>query len=518
MVCASSQSPINLDPQYSISVTGSVWGSQQLPIMVEPGTVNNPFTVYLTNLGSIPAQNINITLSLSYPFSSSEHSENISNSMLELLPTATLPLTFYLNIAPNSSTGVYPLPLEVEYLQSGVSYAYSTEVQLPVTTSANLTVQNAFWGSPSSPTLVGAGTGYASLILNVKNAGDNTAYNASLTIDLSKPFYYYADGFETDETTRLGVVPAGSMVPAAFTVSVDSNVSIGEYPMNVTLAYNSGIVYNQTVYVPVLGSPNIVEQSYAVQQGNVFPGDINVGLSVYLVNSGNLTANNVQAELLIPSPLSPSAPGSDRMNVGTLPPAQPLSVKFFFNVPNSVSSPLNLEFPLQMSYSGHESTYYLPLTISGMSDFTRSDNNVQNLDQGSSDVSVSLLLTNVGNVTAKDIDAQLLLPNDLSGTTLTFLGNMASKASSLANFALDVSSSAVVGTYHCTLRVTWLQDNGPGRQFSQDIPVAFQVHQSLLSSLESDFTETNLLYVAVLVIVVIAVVIGARIIVARRRK
>jgi hypothetical protein len=384
--------------------------------------------------------------------------------------------------------------------------------------SANLTVQNVFWGSSSSPTLVGSGTSYASLTLNVRNVGDSNAFNASITINLSKPFYYYVDGFEINEMVQLGVIPASSIVPATFTVSVDSNISLGEYPMNVTLDYNSGIVNNQTVYVPVLGSPSIVEQSYAIQQGNFYPGDINVGLNVYLVNSGNLTANNVQAKLLIPSPLSPSWPGSDRMNIGMLPPAQPLSVKFFFNIPSSVSSPLNLEFPLQISYSGHESTYYLPLMISGMSNFTRSDNNVQNLDQGSSDVSVSLLLTNVGNVTAKDIDAQLLLPNDLSGTTLTFLGNMASKASSLATFALDVSSSAAPGTYYCTLRITWLQDNAPGRQFSQDIPVAFQVHLSLLNSLESDVTGTNLLYGVVLVVVVIAVVIGARIIVTRRRK
>lgn len=479
--------------------------------------MNNPFTVYLTNFGSIPAQNITITLGLQDPFSTSEHSGNVSNSMLKLLPTATLPTTFYLNIAPNSNTGIFSLPIDVEYSQNGTNFAFDTIVQLPVTTLANLTVQNVYWGSPSSPALVGPGTSYASLILNVKNVGDNNAYDTNVTIYLSQPFYYNADGFETEDTAQLGIIPAGNVVPATFTVSVESNISIGEYAMNVSLDYNDGIVHNQTVHVPVLGSPNIVEQSYVIQQGNVYPGDNNVVLNVYLVNSGNLTANNVKAELLIPAPLSPAHSGSDRTTLGTMPPGQPLLATFLFDVPSSTSSPLNLDFPLQISYGSHELTYYLPLTISGISNFTQSANNVPSLDQGSTNVGVSLLITNVGNSTAKYVNAQLLLPNELSGTTFTFLGNVASEASNLATFALDVSSNAAPGTYYSTLRITWLQDNAPGRQFSQDLLVAFQVHQSLLSSLTNSL-GANSVYVVVIVVAAIVIIIGARAIVSRRRK
>jgi hypothetical protein len=493
--------------QYSISVTASFWGSQQSPMAVEPGMTDTPFTLYLTNFGTIPAQNVTITLDLSYPFSSSSEFDGTSSSIHVLPPTATLPVTFYLSIASNSPTGVYTLPIEIEYSESGSNYTFNTDVQLPVTTLANLTVQSAYWGSPSSPTLVGPGTGYATLVLNVRNVGDNNAYNTSITIHLAHPFYHHADGLETEETTQLGVIPAGSIMPATFTISVESNISTGEYPMNITLDYNGGIAQNQTVYVPVLGSPDIVVQSYAIQQGNAYPGDSNVALSVYLVNSGNLTANNVKAELLTPPPLSPSYPGSDLTILGTVPPAQPLLVKFFFNVPSSISSPLNLEFPLRISYGDHEYTYYMPLMITGISYFTESTN-VTPIDQGSSNVNIPLLITNVGNSTAKSINAQLLLPNEISGTTFTYLGNMVSNASNMATFAIDVSSSAPPSTYYGTLRITWMQDNAPGRQFSQDIPLAFQVHQSLLNLL------MNYLYIVVIVIVVIAAVI----IVLRRRK
>jgi len=120
------------------------------------------------------------------------------------------------------------------------------------------------------------------------------------------------------------------------------------------------------------------------------------------------------------------------------------------------------------------------VTISAKSSFTESTNDSLAFEQGSSDVSISLEITNEGNVTAQFVDAQLLLPNGLSGTTFTFLGNIGPGNSNLAVFALDVSSSAPPGDYHGILRITWLQDSSAGRQFSQDIPLTFQVKQSLL--------------------------------------
>jgi hypothetical protein len=495
---------------YSVSITGSTWGSQQSPIAVEPGTSNNPFTLYLTNFGVISVLNLSITLNLAYPFSSSSSPNEISNNISQLPPTVTLPSTFYLNIASNSAVGVYPINVTMKYYQGNSNQT----VYVPVTTFANLTVQNVFWGSATSPISVSPGTDYAPLVLSVKNAGDNDAYNASVMIHVSKPFQYYATNFQTEETTQLGVIPAGSVVPALFTLSVDSNISTGEYPLNVTLNYNNGIVVDQTIYVPVTESPNIVVQSYTIQEGNVFPGDDNVGLSIYLVNSGNSTADNVLAELSIPSPLSPSYPGSNQMTIGEMPPLGPVSVNFFFNVPSSMSSPKDFEFPLNITYGSHKFIYYIPLKISSISNFTESVNNMPLLEQGSSSAQISLSITNIGNTTAKFVEAQLLLPNELSGTTFTYLGDLDSQTSNIASFAIDVSSSSTPSNYLTTLKITWLQDNAPGKQFSQEIPIVLQVHQSLYSEMVNSLSGINLLYIVVIAVVVIVLII----IVLRRRK
>jgi hypothetical protein len=134
---------------YYVSITGSTWGSQQSPTVVEPGTLNNLYTIYLPNFDQTPAQNITATLNVSYPFSSSTKSKNVSNNMSMLPSTAVLASMFYLNIASNSSIGVYTLPVNVKYWQSGSNYTFDATVSLPITTLASLTVQGVYWESVS---------------------------------------------------------------------------------------------------------------------------------------------------------------------------------------------------------------------------------------------------------------------------------------------------------------------------------------------------------------------------------
>jgi hypothetical protein len=238
-----------------ISVTGATWGSQQSPMVVAPGTENNPFTVYFTNFGALPVQNIKVTLNLKQPFSTSKNAKSLSNNINIIPQGATLSTTFYLNIASDCSLGVYTLTLKVNYFEGSAESNFTADVKLPVTTSAELSVQNVFWGSPSSPISVSAGTNYAPLILNVKNVGDNVANKATVTIHLSSPFFYSVNN--KDETVDLGVIPVGVTVPAQFTVSVEPGISTGEYSLNVTLVYNNGVVSNQTVYVPVTTSAEL---------------------------------------------------------------------------------------------------------------------------------------------------------------------------------------------------------------------------------------------------------------------
>ncbi len=613
-----------------LTVTSALWGSQQAPLSVEPGTANNPYTVYLQNVGIQSAVNVTATLKLSYPFTSPS---GASNTLTIIPGSVNFPTTFYLSVDKTAPKGVYHATLELTYTIVSTDFDDEFTVSLPVTTAANLTVQSASWGSAAAPMSVSAGTrnapllltlrntgdatafgagvtlhssapfvyeaagangsesvkigtvlaggsataqltlsvkpgtatglyplvltlsynglevnqtvyvpvggtislavqsttwgsiaapitvspgtSYATLLVNVKNAGDSPAANVTATLRLSPPLSYVAGGAERDQVAQLGTIPAGGAATAQFTASVAAGISTGLYPVKVILASNSGAVTTQTVYVPVLGAPKVVVQSYGFQGGNLFPGDTYVALTVSLINSGNSTARDVSASLELPPQLSASYPGSTTMLVGQIQPgALPSAVKFYLDVPRSTSTPLDLSLTLRVANNGASQTFAIPVTISSLADFTVSPSQGPTMPQGAADVSMPLTIVNTGNETAKSAQAQLLLPNELSGNTFTYLGDMRTGASNIATFSLDATSSAATGTYYGTVRISWIQDNAPGRQFTQDLPVSLTVTSSLTSQILGSLT----LPVIAAIIIVVAILIIIRIAMTRRRR
>ena len=616
-------SPVNAAYE-SVSVTAVMWGSQQSPMAVAPGTENNPLTIYFTNFGVLPVQNIKVILDLKQPFSTVENNKGNLVNNINIIPQGeTLSTTFYLNIASDCTLGIYTLTLKVDYFEGSVERSFTSDIKLPVTTSAKLSVQNVFWGALSNPISVSAGTNYAPLVLNVKNVGDNIANQAKITVHITSPFIssleteevtvdlgvipvgatvpaqlttsiesgistgeyplnvtltynngvtskqtvyvpvttsadlYVQNAFwgalsnpisvsagtnyaplvlnvknvgdnianhagitihlskpffssETEKSLEIGIIPIGATVPIQFTVSVDSGIATGEYPLNITLDYNNGIKLNQIIYVPVLGAPKIVVQNYVVQQGNVFPGDNQEVLNVYLVNSGNSTASDVMVEITLPAEFTSSYPGSNTMTIGQFPIGQPEIVSFTFNVAESTPSPASYMLPLSISYGDQQNLYTIPVLISAKASFTETLDPSPLFQQGASNVKLSFTLTNSGNVTAKSTQIQLLLPNQFTGTTFGFLGDTASGISNIASFSLDTASDSPPGTYYGTVRVTWLQDNAPGKQFTQDITLTLTVNQSIIGVIVN-----NIYLLLVIVLVLIVAIIYT---VYRRRK
>jgi hypothetical protein len=495
-----------------LTVQSSVWGSPTTPIAVTPGTRNAPLILSFKNVGDNTAYNSSVTLQLAAPFRYEAMGSNGSETaQLGVIPAGGVAYAqFTVSVDSGVATGLYPLTATLVYN----SISTNQKVYVPVSGSASPTVQSVIWGSINSPMLMSPGTSSATLFLNVKNAGDSPATNVTATIKLTKPFSYVAGGSNSVESAKLGVIPAGSISPAQFTVNVDSGISTGLYPLNVDITYNNGASVSQVVYVPVLGYPKVVLQSYGFQAGNIFPGDNYVTLSVGLINSGNATARDVSTELKLPPQLMASYPGSTSMTLGQLAPSVPAAVKFTLNVPKSTPTPLDLNLTLSVSYNGIAKTYSIPVTVSGFASFTESPTTGPSMQQGATDVTMSLVIANDGNSTAKSAQAQLLLPNEISGNTFTYLGDMASNASNIATYSLDVDSYAAPGTYYGTVQVTWLQDNAPGRQFTQNVPISFTVTRSLTNQIESDLMAP----IAIVVIIVVAALVVIRIVLTRRKR
>ena len=484
-------------------VAGSAWGTQSSPLAVEPGSTYVPYTVYLSNAGGYPVENATVEVQVAYPFSLSPGAASELNFTL-IPPGATVPASFYIDVAPNASDGVYNVTLFVNYTVVGARgaaevYNFTQRLQAPVTLYARPVAYLAYWGTQSSPASAYPGLREGTLTVLIGNSGTGPAYNVSVRASAGYPIELVTD------SAVVGTIPPGAQIPVLLVAGVAPNATTGEYPLNVTIYYNGGLAASSTVEVPVSLAPSISVQSYGIAQGKAFPGDEDVALQVYLINSGNATAQDVSASLLLPAPLAPAYPGSAQEFVGALNPGQPIPLVFRFDVPRSASSPEDLSAVLDVSYAGGRTSFLVPIRISSLANFSVEPYSAPPLAQGASNVKISYLITNVGNVTAKFVSAQLVLPNGLSGNAFTYVGDLSPGQSGLATFSLDVSSGAPAGNYSAILELTWMQSNAPGRQFTQDVPLELQVEEGYLQALSSRIASSGGLEILAAVVLVVLI-------------
>ncbi len=487
-----------------ISVTGVSFGPSSSPIEVEPGSYNVPLFIYVTNVGQLPAINVSVRLESTNIFYVITEPNNASL----ISPGNTVPFIAYVNVSSKAVSGVYKLPIMVSYAEGGVQKNFTYYAQLPISTFSSMQVYSVYWGSGA--TLAYPGASGLPLTVVVRNTGTNTAYNATVTLSLGYPFYS-ASGNKLQEF--IGTVPPDASVPLEFYLNVNISAATGYYPLNVTFQWNNGITDSQQVYVPVLGAPKVTLQSFGLNPPQVFPGTEDAELILYVVNSGNVTANSVNISVSVSKQMSLISPS--QTTIGLLPPGTPVQLTYLISVSSNASSPSYSEVTLNISYIGRTYSYILKVPISSKAQLSMFPEFV-NLTQGASDVTITYNITNYGNTSAKDVQAELELPNMLSGNIYDYLGDIPPGQSAIAVFSLDVGSNAPTGTFRGTIVATWLQDNAPGQIFSERIPVYFTIKESYINQLLAYVTTPPGLYYIIIAILVIIVSILA-LLLARRR-
>lgn len=487
-----------------LTVTGISFGPSSSPIEVEPGSFNVPLFIYVTDIGQLPAINVSVKVESTNVFYVISEPQNATL----IPPGGTVPFISYINVSSKAVSGVYELPVIVNYMEEGSQKNFTYYAKLPVSTFSSMQVYSMYWGNGA--TLAYPGGAGLPLTLVVRNAGTNTAYNATVILNLNYPFYS-ASGNRVQEF--VGAVPPGASVPLEFYLNVNSTAVTGYYPINVTIEWNDGIGIEQQVYVPVLGAPMVTIQGFALNPPQIFPGTQDAELIISLVNSGNVTANDVNVNVSVSSPMSLISTFST--TIGLLPPGTPVQLTYFVSVNNNASSPSYTAVSLKISYDGKDYSSDLKVPISSKAQIAVFPESVV-LTQGASDLTITYNITNYGNSTAKDVQAELILPNMLSGNTYDYLGDIPPGASATAVFSLDVGSSAATGTFRGTLVATWLQDNAPEQMFSERIPVNFIIKESYLNQILA-YAFTPPAFYAIIIAIVLIIVAIIVIAMARRR-
>jgi hypothetical protein len=334
---------------------------------------------------------------------------------------------------------------------------------------ANVVVVNVFWGNnPLSPTAARPGDVNVPLSVILSNVGDDIARSVNATLFLAPPLQY---AYEFNSTQYSGVSvskAAGDMQPGSsftltFTTSVDPLAKEGIYRYNLQIAYKSArelqaITTTTTVDVPIWRGELHV-QSVLTVPTKVYPDSKQVQVKVWIANSGQAAANDIQLRIELKPPFTVASSGSDTYYIGNLPAGQVAEADFVVDVAENAT--YSNYFVTLDTVKDEKTTSIgeVPLYVFQKDKFEILSVTPMSLSVGDSGDVIRVELKNTGSVKADSVRVQLQVGNFFSGTLTDFLGTMLAGEVKVAFFTVDVDSKAQPRQYSFDLRLDWTQDN-----------------------------------------------------------
>ena len=334
---------------------------------------------------------------------------------------------------------------------------------------ANVQVTNVYWGAnAAAPDTAHPGDVNLQLSILITNVGDDVARHVNATLYIGPPliYTYSVNGtvhYGTAYSQVAGDMDAGSSYVLTYTLSVAPNAQQGVYKYSLELNYESArelqeIDTTVPVNVPVWNGELHI-QGVVTNPTKVYPDSNQVGIQVTIANSGQGTAKNVQLQLALQPPFSPSSSGSDKIFIGNIPPGQTTNANFIIDVAENAtygqySVTLNQAVENEIVPIGQ-----VPIYVDEKVKFDIVSVTPTVIHVGDSGDVISVAVRNAGTVEADSVRVELEVGNFITGTLTDFLGTMLENETKTAFFTLDVDSNAQPGQYTYNLRFDWTQQN-----------------------------------------------------------
>jgi hypothetical protein len=375
----------------------------------------------------------------------------------------------------------------------------------------NVVVTSVYWGiNPLGGVSVHPGDTNIPLSIVMSNAGDATARDVTATLVLASPFSYIYNLNGSQVAAGTVDQSAGDMLPGysftlRFALTVASNATSGVHRLTLIVDYKTArellpVEKTASVDVPVW-TGDVRVQHVLTLPGKVYPGDNQVAVKAWLVNTGTGSTADFQASLLMEDPFKPSSGGSDTFFLGTMQPGQVGEADYYVDIDKSAHfGTYNLKLVTRSTASNAPVEIgQVPIYVSEKVVFEVVQVEPKVVHAGDSGVSISITIRNTGTVEADSVRAQLMVGNYFSGTLTDFLGTMQPGQSKTAYLTVDVDSKAASQTYKMDLRLDWTQSDN---SLDDTLPVQLQVVPAAL--------PMPLIAVAVVLLALVVVVVVRR--------
>jgi hypothetical protein len=377
----------------------------------------------------------------------------------------------------------------------------------------NVVVTSVYWGTNSlGGVSVHPGDTNVPLSIVLSNSGDATARDVSATLVLASPLSYIYSINGSQVAAETVDQSAGDMLPSysftlRFILTVASDANAGVHRLTLIVDYKTArdllpVEKTLSVDVPVW-TGDVRVQNVLTVPGKVYPGDNQIAVKAWLVNSGTGSTTDLQVRLLLQEPFEGSSGGSDTFFIGTMQPAQVNEADFYVDISKSAQfGSYNLKLVSVPAEGGQVEIGQVPIYVSEKVIFELVQVEPKVVHAGDSGVSIKITVKNTGTVEADSVRAQLLVGNYFSGTLTDFLGTMQPGESKTAYLTVDVDSKAASQTYKMDFRLDWTQSDS-------------SLDNTLTVELQVTPAELPLPLIAVAVVLLALVVV---VVVRRRRK
>ena len=378
----------------------------------------------------------------------------------------------------------------------------------------NVVVTSVYWGTnPLGGVSVHPGDTNIPLSIVLSNAGDAAARDVSAKLVLASPFSYAynVNGSQVNAGTvdqNAGDIQAGYSFTLRYALTVASDAIAGIHRLTLILDYKTArelLAVERTLSVDVpVWTGDVRVQHVVTVPARVYPGDNQIAVKAWLVNSGTGSTADFQVRLLLQDPFQASSGGSDTFFLGTMQPGQVSEADFYVDISKSAQfGSYNLKLvTVSAGSSGQVEIGQIPIYVSEKVMFEVVQVEPKLVHAGDSGISIKVTIKNTGTVAADSVRAQLMVGNYFSGTLTDFLGTIQPGESKTAYLTVDVDSKATAQTYKMDLRLDWTQSDS---SLDDTLPVELQVVSAEL--------PWPLIAVAVVLLVLVAAVV-----VRRRRK